>query len=316
MPQQSVLHEAGKRLKEEGKSWWDYPDWRSLSQDDRDWLVAGWNSYPNPEVLHAHQRETLKELYRLEREIAEELYEAGLIPMAPPTIQGGSQMKRQDETERYLQYLRERIAAETDPGKRELLKTQLSDFEKYLEAPMAERGYGEPKSEGERKREHLRRYGTEELPPRGTGLKTHSSPEAHVRSSSTEEHSSEESQAPDILLHCIPHAYGSPGIVWDRERAMRSECTCYEYKGKHYCFVKGIVGMLSQPQVKEFCGISSPVIIPEAKIPPGLKKRLETFRAAVDICKKELEGVTDGLKRLEVWLTCMGREARARGTEL
>ena len=74
--------------------------------------------------------------------------------------------------------------------------------------------------------------------------------------------------------------------------------------------------MLSQPQVEKYCpGESSPPMTPEEEIPPGLKKRLETFTEATEACKEEIAKYPKG-ERLEPWLRCVGREAKARGIEI
>jgi len=65
----------------------------------------------------------------------------------------------------------EEFIRQTQEGLRYLLrkrKTKTQEMEEAVEGPP---GGGEPgKTEAERRENHKRRFGTEELPPRGTGL--------------------------------------------------------------------------------------------------------------------------------------------------
>jgi len=113
-----------------------------------------------------------------------------------------------------------------------------------------------------------------------------------------------------LILHSVPYMHGSPGIVVDEALAKSTPCRCIEYRpGKKLCFSKGIIGALSDEQEKEYCTEQVEMVS------PGLKERLEDWMEAVETCKKEIAEIPKG-ERLEPWLTCMGRELRARGIEV
>jgi len=113
----------------------------------------------------------------------------------------------------------------------------------------------------------------------------------------------------ELMLHSVPYAEGSPGIVIDETVARASPCRCIEYRpGKKLCFSKGIVGALSDEQEKVYCPTE------EKLESPGLERRLEHWMESVDTCKAEIAKIAPG-ERLEPWLSCMGRELKARGVE-
>ena len=112
-----------------------------------------------------------------------------------------------------------------------------------------------------------------------------------------------------LMLHSIPYAEGSPGIVVNEALAKATACRCIEYRpGKKLCFSKGIVGALSDEQEKIYC----PTV--EALESPGLEKRLEGWMESVETCKAEIAPIHKG-ERLEPWLGCMSRELTAHGIE-
>lgn len=111
-----------------------------------------------------------------------------------------------------------------------------------------------------------------------------------------------------LLLHSIPYAYGSPGIVVNEALAKATPCRCIEYRpGKKLCFSKGIVGALSNEQERNYC----PTV--EGLESPGLKKRLEGWMESVETCKTEIAETPKG-ERLEPWLSCMSRELSTHET--
>lgn len=112
-----------------------------------------------------------------------------------------------------------------------------------------------------------------------------------------------------LMLHSIPSAYGSPGIVVNEAVAKATPCRCIEYRpDKYLCFSKGVVGALSDPQEALYC---NPREMMES---PGLERRLKGWMGAVTICKAEIEPIPKG-ERLGPWLHCMSRELTARGVE-
>lgn len=111
-----------------------------------------------------------------------------------------------------------------------------------------------------------------------------------------------EQEHDSLMLHSVPYAYGSPGIVVNEAVAKASPCRCFEYEpGKKLCFSKGIVGALSDDQEKVYC----PTV--EKLESPGLERRLKSWMGAKTICKAEIETIPKG-ERLEPWLSCMSRE--------
>ena len=118
-----------------------------------------------------------------------------------------------------------------------------------------------------------------------------------------------EQEHDSLMLHSVPYAYGSPGIVVDEARARATPCRCIEYRpGKKLCFSKGIIGALSDEQEKIYC----PTTVPLES--PGLERRLESWMGAVETCKAEIAGIPKG-EKLEPWLSCMSRELVAHGVE-
>jgi len=116
----------------------------------------------------------------------------------------------------------------------------------------------------------------------------------------------EEQEESDLLLHSIPHAFGSPGIVVDEATAKVSPCRYIEYRpGKRLAFSKGIIGALSDEQEKNYCPTW------EKLESPGLQRRLERWMESVDTCKKEIAEIPRG-DRLMPWLNCMSRELKVR----
>lgn len=112
-----------------------------------------------------------------------------------------------------------------------------------------------------------------------------------------------------MLLHFTEHAIEGHALIVDEARAKASPCSCIEYKGRHYCFTKGAIGMLSQEQVPEYCPTK------EYTVSPGLKERFEKFSEAAEEAHKEIEEIPKG-ERLEPWLSAMGRELEKRGIEV
>lgn len=108
--------------------------------------------------------------------------------------------------------------------------------------------------------------------------------------------------AENLLLHSVPYAHGSPGIVVDADIAARTPCKCYG----NICFSRGIIGALNPAQREAYC----PTV--EEVTSPGMTKRIENWQEAVNICKAEIKDIPRG-ERLEPWLSCMGRELPAHG---
>lgn len=101
------------------------------------------------------------------------------------------------------------------------------------------------------------------------------------------------------------------GIIIDTELAGKSTCTCHaigptDEPEDIICFSPGIIGTLSNKQDREFC--KTKIIIRDN----GIKKRVEKFRDASDVCEKEIKTIPKG-ERLLPRLECMSRELSKRG---
>lgn len=116
----------------------------------------------------------------------------------------------------------------------------------------------------------------------------------------------------ELMLHSMPYAYGSPGIVVDEAKAKSSPCKCVEYKlGKKLCWSSGIIGALTNEQEALYC----PTTLEIDR--PGTVRRMEKWQEAVDTCKAELTLIPEerGEERMTTWMRCMSRELKARGIE-
>ena len=90
------------------------------------------------------------------------------------------------------------------------------------------------------------------------------------------------------------------GIVVDEEKAKTHKCKCYEIPGhKKLCWVKGIIGALSQEQIEKYC--KGKAIIERSE---KLYQHLLGFREWVKKCRKMAKSKPKG-KRLEYFLSCM-----------
>ena len=86
----------------------------------------------------------------------------------------------------------------------------------------------------------------------------------------------------DSIIEKDPAMLVLNGIVVDAERARVHKCKCVKLaSGKVLCWVPGIIGMLSQDQVREFCPEEKRVYIQRER----LTTRLERFRQASEICE-------------------------------
>lgn len=115
----------------------------------------------------------------------------------------------------------------------------------------------------------------------------------------------------ELLFHFGIEEVGSPGVVLDEATARATPCSCFTYKGKDMCWSKGIIGMLRQDQQAVYC-----VAGKAYKAQPKLKARYERFAEAAEEAHKKIEAMPKGTKRLEVWLTEMGKELGKRGIEV
>lgn len=189
-----------------------------------------------------------------------------------------------------------------------------------------DRRLGEPKTDVERVMAHYGIGGEEAkewlkihppeilLPVRGTGLGPGRITESQVKAIAVKAADEVmerigEREHDSLVLHSIPSAFGSPGIVVNEALAKATPCRYIEYKpGKRLAFSKGIIGALSDTQEEIYC--------PEwVKLDsPGLERRLANWMESVETCKAEIAEIPKG-ERLEPWLSCMSRELAAHGVE-
>jgi len=96
---------------------------------------------------------------------------------------------------------------------------------------------GKPKTEEERKTEHIRRYGTGELPPRGTGLEKQKLLDK-----------------PIIIINIQTGETVPGGIVVNEEKALATPCHGYDLgEGKKILWSEGVIGGLSLPEQDKYC---------------------------------------------------------------
>lgn len=94
---------------------------------------------------------------------------------------------------------------------------------------------GKPKTEEERKAEHIKRFGEKELPPRGTGLT--------------------KLDGKLILIIDLEKWETVPGgLVRNEEKALATPCHGYDLgEGKKMLWSEGVIGTLSLPEQERFC---------------------------------------------------------------
>lgn len=114
----------------------------------------------------------------------------------------------------------------------------------------------------------------------------------------------------EILLNLLVEEMGSPGLVVDEARALISPCTCYKIAPtRTMCWSSGVIGTLTKEQEERFCPTK------EYKTSPKLERRMANWMEAVEICKAEIAELPKG-ERLDLWLSCMGRELGKRSIEV
>lgn len=96
-------------------------------------------------------------------------------------------------------------------------------------------------------------------------------------------------------------------IPYEPERAKEGPCKCFEdFKGKELCWDKGMIGLLSQAQVQEFC---PPENRERYKLPEKMQHRMETFGLASEEC--DYGNIYNGkpIDNLEARFHCMHKYA-------
>ena len=115
----------------------------------------------------------------------------------------------------------------------------------------------------------------------------------------------------ELLLHFGAEELCSPGLVIGEARARATPCKCFTYRGKDYCWSKGVIGMLKPEQTEIYC-----VAGKTYKDQPKLIQRYTRFAEAAEAAHKKIEAMPKGTERLEVWLGAMGEELSKRGIEV
>ena len=117
-----------------------------------------------------------------------------------------------------------------------------------------------------------------------------------------------------MLLHFTEHAIEGAGLVVNEARARATPCSCFTYKGREFCFSKGVIGMISSEetpeQITEYCKVGKTY-----EVKPGIKERFETFSSAAEAAHGKIEEIPKG-ERLVPWLSAMGEELEKRGIEV
>jgi len=114
----------------------------------------------------------------------------------------------------------------------------------------------------------------------------------------------------EILLHHIPHAYGSPGIVINEALAVSSPCHGVKLDGGEMVWSPGIIGALDEGQKAKYCKVG---ITYHEKF--GLKKRVQKFTEAAHLCSEAAKHL-EGKERLLHYLGCMSKELEKRGVKV
>lgn len=111
-----------------------------------------------------------------------------------------------------------------------------------------------------------------------------------------------------LLLDMTVEALGSPGLVVNPDVAGRTSCRCYTYRGEpKLCFSRGIIGSMSKPQIEAYCN-------PMIKV--GESKRIEQWMEAKEEALKEFHEIPKEKRKIEDWLSLMGRALSKRGIEV
>ncbi len=106
----------------------------------------------------------------------------------------------------------------------------------------------------------------------------------------------------DILqLEGLVEIEGYGGIVINEERARTTPCVCYDLGKKKLCFSRGIIGALSEEQIKEYCKAGI-----EHKTSEKLLERIERFKEAVSECVRRAQQAKTG--RIKVFIECMSEK--------
>jgi hypothetical protein len=114
----------------------------------------------------------------------------------------------------------------------------------------------------------------------------------------------------ELLLHFGETELCSPGIVVNVERARTSPCSCFTYKGKDICHVRGVIGTLNQDQQAMLC-VAGKVY----KEQPKLVERYQKFAEAAEIAHQQVATIPKG-ERMGTWLSAMATELSKRGIEV
>jgi len=138
---------------------------------------------------------------------------------------------------------------------------------------------GRPKTEEERRKTHLLRFGTEELPPRGTGLHLTSNDYYTLTVKIPKKQLDELEGSEIIILNLSEGKIISGGIVVDEEKALSTPCHGYDLgEGKKMLWSKGVIGTLSLPEQEKYCRVG--MRLKPVSEAPRLARRIKILREA------------------------------------
>ncbi|MFB0559542.1 MAG: hypothetical protein ACETVS_03300 [Dehalococcoidales bacterium] len=110
-----------------------------------------------------------------------------------------------------------------------------------------------------------------------------------------------------LLLHFTEHDMLGHALIVNEERARSSPCKIFTYKGREYGFVRGAIGMLSEPQIDEYCEAGK---IYEEK--PRIKERFAKFAEAREEVAEKTQGL-EGIEKLKATWSGMSEALEKRG---
>ncbi|MBA7692416.1 hypothetical protein ES703_100983 [subsurface metagenome] len=120
---------------------------------------------------------------------------------------------------------------------------------------------GQPKTQKQRRTEHIKRYATEELPPRGSGL------------DSIDKYTGQ----PIILINLETGKVIPGGRVVSEEKALATGCHGYDIgEGRKMLWSSGVIGTLSLPEQEKYCQAGMDI----KPMTGRLKKRITALRKA------------------------------------
>lgn len=125
----------------------------------------------------------------------------------------------------------------------------------------------------------------------------------------------DEGSSPANLATWLPEAFHVPGviggIVVDEGKAREGDCHCIPLgDSSQLCYSGGVVGALSRDQEQLYCTTFQTKEVSEA-----LQRRTRILRDATIICQGQVQNLKPE-ERLEPFMQCLVKEAKAKGLEI